>query len=176
MLQKAIVIQCKAKLCCLEKWRIRKLRSVLLEIPFNFPRKQLVIQRNRSYKTHAQPHIQTRDFVIYEHPKIWSQKCANCLQLKSSDERKMSQQSNSATTLQQPALFQQPAAGTRSDVVTYKTDGNGYVDISGNVYQQKFSRLPRRTPVDLQFENIGYTASLGFRKGKAFFNSRGPIS
>jgi hypothetical protein len=75
----------------------------------------------------------------------------------------MSQQSNSAV-VQPQALFQQP----QSAVVTYKNEGNGCVQLSGNGYQQKFSRLPRRTPVDIQFENIGYTASLGFRKGKAF--------
>jgi hypothetical protein len=79
----------------------------------------------------------------------------------------MSQQSNSAV-VQSQALFQQPAAPTQSSVVTYKSEGNGCVQLSGNGYQQKFSRLPRRKPVDIQFENIGYTASLGFRKGKAF--------
>jgi hypothetical protein len=81
--------------------------------------------------------------------------------------KKMSQQSNSSA-MQPHVLFQQPAAPTQSAVVTYKSESNGCVQLSGNGYQQKFSRLPRRTPVDIQFENIGYTASLGFRKGKEF--------
>lgn len=28
-----------------------------------------------------------------------------------------------------------------------------------------FSRLPQRQPVDMHFENVTFTASLGFRKG-----------
>lgn len=80
----------------------------------------------------------------------------------------MSQQSNSAA-VQPQVLFRPAATPTQSTVVTYKSEGNnGCVQISGNGYQQTFSRLPRRKPVDIQFENIGFTASLGFRKGKAF--------
>lgn len=30
-----------------------------------------------------------------------------------------------------------------------------------------FSRLPQRQPVDMHFENIAFTASLGFRKGSS---------
>jgi hypothetical protein len=57
-----------------------------------------------------------------------------------------------------------PYAAAPTAVITYKSEGNGHVEISGNVngYQQTFSRLPRRTPVEMQFENIG------FRKGMAF--------
>jgi hypothetical protein len=83
------------------------------------------------------------------------------------DKGKMSQQSNSAA-MQPHVLLRQAATPTHSAVVTYKSGGNGCVQISGNGYQQTFSRLPRRTPVDIQFENIGFAASLGFRKGKAF--------
>jgi hypothetical protein len=79
----------------------------------------------------------------------------------------MSQQSNSAAG-QQHVSFRQAVTPTHSTVVTYKSEASGCVQISGNGYQQTFSRLPRRTPVDIQFENIGFTASLGFRKGKAF--------
>lgn len=57
-----------------------------------------------------------------------------------------------------------------SAVIAYKSEGSGHVEISGNgnSYQQTFSRLPHRTPMDMQFENIGFTASLGCRKGTVF--------
>jgi hypothetical protein len=89
------------------------------------------------------------------------------------DKGKMPQQPNSAA-MQPHVLFQQATTPTQSTVVTYKSEGNGCVEISGNGYQQTFSRLPRRTPVDIQFENIGFTASLGFRKG-TIFNTSGSI-
>lgn len=31
---------------------------------------------------------------------------------------------------------------------------------------KQFSRLPERSPIDMRFENITFTASLGWRKGK----------
>lgn len=30
----------------------------------------------------------------------------------------------------------------------------------------RFNRLPKRSPVDITFQNIVYSASLGFRKGR----------
>ncbi|PNF38654.1 ATP-binding cassette sub-family G member 1 [Cryptotermes secundus] len=77
----------------------------------------------------------------------------------------MLEQSDSAA-VQPHVFFRQATTPTQSTVVTYKSGGNGCVKITGNGYQQTFSRLPRRTPVDIQFENIGFTASLGFRKGR----------
>ncbi|KAJ9584329.1 hypothetical protein L9F63_021329 [Diploptera punctata] len=50
-------------------------------------------------------------------------------------------------------VYQKPTSG-----------GNDSAKIVPSV--NKFSRLPERSPVDIQFENIVYTASLGFRKGK----------
>ncbi|XP_069705120.1 ATP-binding cassette sub-family G member 1 [Periplaneta americana] len=80
----------------------------------------------------------------------------------------MSEKQSSASPLQYSAV---PSAD--SAVISYKSDGSDYVNISENVNgypavskPQTFSRLPRRTPVDIQFDNIAYTASLGFRKGK----------
>lgn len=83
------------------------------------------------------------------------------------DKGKMSQQPDSAA-VQPHVFFRQATTPTQSTVVTYKSGGNGCVKVTGNGYQQTFSRLPRRTPVDIQFENIGFAASLGFRKGKVF--------
>lgn len=45
-------------------------------------------------------------------------------------------------------------------VDTEKNAENGMCNLYG------FSRLPQRVPVDLQFENVTFTAALGFRKGK----------
>jgi hypothetical protein len=70
-------------------------------------------------------------------------------------------------------VSQQAAALTGSTAIAYESEGNGHIQIceSRNDYrdcpEQTFSRLPQREPVDMQFENISYTASLGFRKGKA---------
>jgi hypothetical protein len=81
-------------------------------------------------------------------------------------------QSNIAPT-QPPMVSQHEAASTVSAVIAYKNEGNGHIQICENRrrYQecpeQAFSRVPQREPVDMQFENISYTASLGFRKGKA---------
>jgi hypothetical protein len=84
----------------------------------------------------------------------------------------MSLQANIVAT-QTPVVSQHAAASTVSTVIAYKSEGNGHIQICENRsnYQncpeQTFSRLPQRDPVDMQFENISYTASLGFRKGKA---------
>lgn len=37
------------------------------------------------------------------------------------------------------------------------------------VLENGISRLPKTLPVDMQFENISFTASLGFRKGMRLF-------
>jgi hypothetical protein len=77
----------------------------------------------------------------------------------------------------QPLVTSQNAYAPTPDpsgVIAHRSKGNEHDQISGygNGYQvsthQTFSRLPHRTPVDMQFENIGFTARLGFRKGKAF--------
>lgn len=39
------------------------------------------------------------------------------------------------------------------------------------VTQKNFSRLPERSPIDMRFENITFTASLGWRKGKVFLKA-----
>jgi len=85
--------------------------------------------------------------------------------------KKMSQQSNIVAT-RPPMESQHAAASKLSSVITYKSEGNGHIQIRENrsdyqdCHEQAFSRLPQREPVDMQFENISYTASLGFRKGK----------
>lgn len=83
----------------------------------------------------------------------------------------MLRQSNNVAT--QPQVVSQHAtASTMSAVIAYKSEGNGHVQIFENrndhhdCPEQTFSRLPQREPVDMQFENITFTASLGFRKGK----------
>jgi hypothetical protein len=88
----------------------------------------------------------------------------------------MAQQSNIAAT--QPSAVSHHAAASRgSAVIAYKSEGNGHIQIRENrsdyheCPEQTFSRLPQKEPVDMQFENISYTASLGFRKGKALFIS-----
>lgn len=45
--------------------------------------------------------------------------------------------------------------------------GDNYVPESGDdlVLENGLSRLPSTQPVDIQFENISFTASVGFRKG-----------
>jgi hypothetical protein len=84
----------------------------------------------------------------------------------------MSLQSDVVAT-QPPLVSQHAAASTVSAVIAYKSEGNGHIQICENrsdyqdCREQTFSRLPQREPVDMQFENISYTASLGFRKGKA---------
>lgn len=84
----------------------------------------------------------------------------------------MSLQSNIAAA-QPPMVSQHAAASTVSAVIAYKSEGNGHIQICENrsdyrdCPEQTFSRLPQIKPVDMQFENISYTASLGFRKGKA---------
>lgn len=81
-------------------------------------------------------------------------------------------QSNTVAT-QPQMVSQHAAASTGSSVIAYNTEGNGYIQISENRrdYQdrpeQTLSRLPQRGLADMQFEKISYTASLGFRKGKA---------
>lgn len=74
----------------------------------------------------------------------------------------------------QPVMVSQHAApSAMSAVIAYKSEGNGHIQICENrsdyhdCPEQAFSRLPQKEPVDMQFENIVYTASLGFRKGKA---------
>lgn len=37
------------------------------------------------------------------------------------------------------------------------------------VLENGLSRLPKTLPVDMRFENISFTASLGFRKGRSYF-------
>jgi hypothetical protein len=70
-------------------------------------------------------------------------------------------------------VSQQAAASTVSTVIAYKREGNGHIQISENrsdyqdCSENTFSHLPQKEPVDMQFEQISYTASLGFRKGKA---------
>jgi hypothetical protein len=72
-------------------------------------------------------------------------------------------------------MSQHATASAAPTVIVYKSEGNGHVQIVENrkhdqdCPEQIFSRLPQRQPVDMQFENIGFTASLGFRKGKAFY-------
>jgi hypothetical protein len=83
----------------------------------------------------------------------------------------MSLQSRIVAT-EQPMASQHAAESKVSSVVAYKSEGNGYIQIRENrsdyhdCHKQAFSRFPQREPVDMQFENISYTASLGFRKGK----------
>jgi len=78
----------------------------------------------------------------------------------------------SIVATQPPVASQHAAACKVSSVIAYKSEGNGHIQIRENRsdYQdcgeQAFSRLPQREPVDMQFEDITYTASLGFRKGK----------
>lgn len=45
--------------------------------------------------------------------------------------------------------------------------GDHYVPEGGDdlVLENGLSRLPSTQPVDIQFENISFTASVGFRKG-----------
>jgi hypothetical protein len=88
----------------------------------------------------------------------------------------MALHANSETT-QPSTVSHHAAASTVSDVIAYKSEGNGHIQICENrsVYhdcpEQTLSRLSQKEPVDMQFENISYTASLGFRKGKALFIS-----
>jgi len=83
----------------------------------------------------------------------------------------MSLQSDVVAT-QPPLVSQHAAASTVSAVIAYKSEGNGHIQICENrsdyqdCREQIFSRLPQIEPVDMQFENISYTASLGFRKGE----------
>lgn len=79
-------------------------------------------------------------------------------------------QSNIVAT-QPQMVSHHAAASTGSTVIAYNSEGNGHIQIFENrrVYQdrpeQTSSRLPQRGLVDMQFEKISYTASLGFRKG-----------
>lgn len=82
-------------------------------------------------------------------------------------------QSNIVAT--QPQMVSQlAAASTGSSVIAYNSEGNGHIEIcdNGRDYldcpEQTPPRLSQRELVDMQFEKISYTASLGFRKGKAF--------
>lgn len=86
-------------------------------------------------------------------------KCTDCLEKKNST--RMSQHQSSVEV--QPRYAAVPAVDPSAAIV-YKNEGNGHVQISGNSngYQHTFSRLPHRTPVDMQFENIEYTVSMGF--------------
>ena len=87
----------------------------------------------------------------------------------------MSLQSSIVAT-QPPMASQHAAESTVSSVIAYKSEGNGHIQIRENrsdyrdCHKQEFSRLPQTEPVDMQFENISYTASLGFRKGKALYD------
>jgi hypothetical protein len=84
----------------------------------------------------------------------------------------MALQSNIVAT-QLQMVSQHATASTVSTVIAYKSEGNGHIQISENrsdyldCSEHKFSFLPQKEPVDIQFEEISYTASLGFRKGKA---------
>lgn len=87
----------------------------------------------------------------------------------------MSLQSSIVTT--QPRMeSEHAAASTVSTVIAYKSEGNGHIQISENrsdyqdCSEHTLSRLPpQKQPVDIQFEQISYTASLGFRKGKPLY-------
>ncbi|KAF2879706.1 hypothetical protein ILUMI_26469 [Ignelater luminosus] len=54
--------------------------------------------------------------------------------------------------------------GRSDDVIKVPVNGN----VNGDVKEEDriFSRLPQKDPIDITFENITYTASLGFRKGQ----------
>lgn len=54
--------------------------------------------------------------------------------------------------------------GRSEDVVKVPVNEN----VNGDFKEEDrgFSRLPQKDPIDITFENITYTASLGFRKGK----------
>jgi hypothetical protein len=99
---------------------------------------------------------------------------------KKSEEQKHRKNQKTTMSLQSNIVAAQPlmvsqhtAASTMSAVIAYKSEGNGHIQICENrsdfrdCPEQTFSRLPQREPVDMQFEDISYTASLGFRKGKA---------
>lgn len=103
---------------------------------------------------------------------------------KESEERKLPNVSNQTNTMAlqssivttQPLMVSQHAAASRvSTVIAYKNEENGHIQISENrsdyqdCSEHTLSRLPQEQPVDMQFEQISYRASLGFRKGKPLY-------
>lgn len=42
------------------------------------------------------------------------------------------------------------------------------VELNDRLETTKFSRLPTIKPIDLKFQDLNYTVSQGFRKGKLF--------
>lgn len=61
-----------------------------------------------------------------------------------------------------------------NDTTSYKsieeeeeeTTTYGELEVVSAMPKKEFSRIPETSPVDMQFENITFTASLGWRKGK----------
>lgn len=51
---------------------------------------------------------------------------------------------------------------------TVTSNGSNY-DSNSDSNQKTFSRMPKKQPVDIHFNNVVFQASLGFRKGKQYF-------
>lgn len=57
-------------------------------------------------------------------------------------------------------------SGSGKSFVKEETTSEEPEVVIATTLKKEFSRIPQTSPVDMQFENITFTASLGWRKGK----------